>query len=281
MTIPQRSNRLRGGLRWTAVVMFVAAVSALAAAPLLGPKLTARQVRQQLLIELRPVALGNCALRRFGSATDGGYLLCENLLGNVQSAYSYGIGPTDDWGCDISQVYGVPVHQYDCFSPPVAGCPSGRSVFHDECIGRKAETIDSRVFDTLTRQIAKNGDVGKTLLAKIDVEGAELESLLATSDRVLDRIDQLAMEIHGTDRRFLQLVRKLKRTFHLVHLHFNNQSCSVRYRPLPAWAYQVLLVNKRIGVLDPTRPPPALPNALDAPDFAAGRDCQTPEPIEP
>jgi hypothetical protein len=154
-------------------------------------------------------------------------------------------------------------------------------VFHDECIGRRAETIEARVFDTLTRQIAKNGDIGKTLLAKIDVEGAELDSLLATSDRVLDRIDQLAMEIHGTDRRFLQLVRKLKRTFHLVHLHYNNQACSVRYRPLPAWAYQVLLVNKRIGVVDPAAAPPVLPNALDAPDYAMGRDCQIPEPIEP
>ena len=281
MTIPERSGRLRGGLGWTAVAMFVAAVSALTAMPLLGPKLTARQFRQQLLIELRPVALGNCSLRRFGSANDGGYLLCENLLGNVQSAYSYGIGPADDWGCDVSQAYAVPVHQYDCFSPPEAACSSGRSVFHDECIGRRAETIGSRFFDTLTRQIAKNGDVGKTLVVKIDVEGAELESLLATSDRVLERIDQLAMEIHGADRRFLQLVRKLKRTFHLVHLHYNNQACSARYRPLPAWAYQVLLVNKRIGALDPTGPPPALPNALDAPDYAMGRDCQTPEPIEP
>jgi hypothetical protein len=281
MTTPQPPSRLRGGLRWTAMAMFVGVVSALAAAPLLGPNLTARQYRQQLLMELRPVTLENCTMRRFGSVNDGGYLLCENLLGNVKSAYSYGIGPADDWGCEISQVYGVTVHQYDCFSPPVAACPSGRSMFHDECIGRRAETIDRRPFDTLTRQIAKNGDVGKALVVKIDVEGAELESLLATSDRVLGRIDQLAMEIHGTDRRFLNLVRKLKRTFHLVHLHFNNQACSVRYRPLPAWAFQVLLVNKRIGVLDPAGPTPVLPNALDAPDYSLGHDCQIPEPIEP
>jgi hypothetical protein len=272
---------MRSGIGWAAVTMFVVAVGALAVAPRLPQKLTARQFRQQLLAELRPVALENCTMRRFGSPNDGGYLLCENLLGNVRSAYSYGIGPADDWGCEISEVLGLPVHQYDCFSPPVAACPSGRSVFHDECIGRRRETIDSRVFDTLTRQIAKNGDAGKTLVVKIDVEGAEFESLMATSDRVLDRIDQLAMEIHGADRRFLELVRKLKRTFHLAHLHFNNQSCSVRYRPLPAWAYQVLLVNKRIGVPDPTGPPPTLPNPLDAPDYSLGRECQVPEPTEP
>jgi hypothetical protein len=265
----------------TALAVFVLTVSALAIFPLRGPAFTARQFREQLLNELRPVALSNCTMRRVGSRNDGGYLMCGNLLGNVQSAYSYGIGIMDEWGCEISQTYGVTVHQYDCFVPPLETCPSGRAVFHDECIGPEPATIDSRLFDTLARQIARNGDAGKTLVMKIDVEGAELGSLLATPDRVLDRVDQLAMEIHGADRHFLKLVRKLKRTFHVVHLHFNNQACAGRYRPLPAWAYQVLLVNKRIGILDRTKPPPTLPHRLDAPDYSMGRDCQELPPVEP
>ena len=281
MTIPQRPRGLPGGLRWIVVTLFVVAAGALAARPLLRPNLTARQIRQQLLMELRPVTLKNCTLRRFGSPNDGGYLMCENLLGSAKSAYSYGIGPTDDWGYEISQTYGLTVHQHDCFSPPAAACPSGRSIFHDECIGPRRAMIESRIFDTLKSQISKNGDAGRTLVVKIDVEGAELASLMATPDRVLDRIDQLAMEIHGADRWFLELVRKLKRTFHVVHLHFNNQACTVlKSSPLPAWAYQVLLVNKPIGVLDPTKPAPALPNPLDAPDYAQGHDCQVPGPIE-
>jgi hypothetical protein len=76
------------------------------------------------------------------------------------------------------------------------------------------------------------------------------------------------------------MVRKLKRTFYLVHLHYNNQACTIlKSAPLPASAYQVLFVNKRIGVLDPTRTP-MLPNPLDAPDYAQGHDCQVPGPIE-
>jgi hypothetical protein len=259
--------------------MFVAAVMALAAVPLHRGKPTARQIRERLLLELRPVALQNCTLERIGSPHDGGYLMCANLLGNIQSAYSYGIGPSDDWGCAISQRHGVTVHQYDCFNPPQVECDGGQPVFHNECIGPTREVIESRVFDTLAQQIFDNGDTGKTLVVKIDVEGAELDSLLATPDRVLDRMDQLAMEIHGANGRFLELVRKLKRTFHLVHLHYNNQACSPRFRPLPAWAYQVLFVNKRIGVRDPTKPTPPLPHALDAPDYALGRDCQAPEAL--
>jgi len=273
--------KLRRGLKSTALAIFVMAVIALAASPLPRSKPTARQIRQKLLMELRPVTLENCTMKRVGSSNDGGYLMCGNLLGAIQSAYSYGIGPGDDWGCEISRSYGVSVHQYDCFNPTQPACPGGRPVFHDECIGPKGDILESRVFDTLTSQIRKNGDAGKRLVVKIDVEGAELDSLLATPDRVLDRIDQLAMEIHGADRRFLDLVRKLKRTFHLVHLHFNNQACSVRWKPFPAWAYQVLFVNKRIGVPDPTLPTPTLPHALDAPDYSLGEDCQLPGPIEP
>jgi hypothetical protein len=268
------------GLRATAFTLFVLAVIALGVMPLLRPKATARQVRQTLLAELRPVTLKNCTMQRFGGPNDGGYLMCGNLLGGIQSVYSYGIGPADDWGCEMSVKHDVPVHQYDCFAPDRPACPDGRAVFHDECIGPRADVVDSRVFDSLTSQIRKNGDAGKPLVVKIDVEGAEVGSLMATPDGVLDRIDQLAMEIHGANRRFLDLVRKLKRTFHLVHLHFNNQACTVRLNPLPAWAYQVLFVNKRIGVLDHTKPTPVLPSPLDAPDYALGADCQLPGPIE-
>jgi hypothetical protein len=268
---------MRRGLGWLAATVFVAAVGVLGALPLWTPTPTARQIRETLLRELRPVALENCLMQRFGSPNDGGYLMCGNLLGNVESAYSYGIGPQDDWGCDVSEHRRISVHQYDCFSPPDVPCPNRRAIFHDECIGPRAETIDSRVFDTLAGQISKNGDAGKTLVVKIDVEGAELDSLLTTPDRVLYRIDQLAMEIHGTDRRYLTLVRKLKRTFHLVHLHYNNQACSTKDRPLPAWAYQVLFVNKRIGRVNADAPAPALPHPLDARDYLQGRDCQIPE----
>jgi hypothetical protein len=267
--------RLRGAFGWVFVPVYVAAILLLAVLPrALTSKPTAREIRQQLLAELQPIALANCTLQRIGSPNDGGYLMCGNLLDEVRSAYSYGIGGTDDWGCEISSTRHIPVHQYDCFTPPPVPCGSGRSVFHDECIGARPAVIDARPFDTLERQIARNGDAGKPLVVKIDVEGAELESLMATGTAVLRRIDQLAMELHGTDERYLQLVRKLKRLFHPVHLHFNNQACTVRYKPFPSSAYQVLFVNKRIGIADPASPRPALPNPLDARDYALGRDCQ-------
>jgi hypothetical protein len=233
-----------------------------------------RQIRQALLDELRPVVLQNCTLARFGSVNDGGYLVCQNLIKDLESAYSYGVGPNDQFGCEVSTRYSVPVHQYDCFDPARPVCSTGRFVFHNECIGDRREVLDSRMFDTLTNQIARNGDSSKGLLVKIDVEGAEWDSLMATPDEILNRIDQMPMELHGINEpRFLKTLQKLKRTFYLVSLHFNNNACTAQAAPLPGWAYQVLLVNKRIGVLDPTKGTPPL-SPLHAPDNLRKPDCQ-------
>src|SRR5262245_59236745 len=231
-----------------------------------------RDTRQALLDELRPVTLANCSFKRFGSTNDSGYIMCETLV-EVEAGYSYGIGNNDDWGCDVSKSYAVPMHQYDCFTLPTLSCAGGRFVPHDECVGPRTETVEGRFFDTISNQINRNGDRGKRIVVKIDVEGAEWAALAATPDEVLERIDQLPMELHGVDEaRMLRVVQKLKRTFHLVSIHFNNNSCADYLAPFPAWAYQVLWVNKRLGVVDLDAA--AVPSGLHAPDNPALPDCQ-------
>ena len=174
----------------------------------------------------------------------------------------------------------MPVHQYDCFTPHRPSCQGGRAVYHNECIGPKKAIIESRPFDTLANQISKNGDSGKRLIVKIDVEGAEWDSLLATPDAVLDRIDQLPMELHGVNEaRFLEVVRKLKRTFYPVTLHFNNYACTAGLEPMPAYAYQVLFVNKRLAVVDSSSSGRGLANAPYARDNPAAPDCQLPSRV--
>lgn len=232
-------------------------------------------IRTRLLEELRTVSLKNCTLKRYGGTNDGGYLMCANLLSGVQSAYSYGIGAEDAWGCQVSRELDVPVHQYDCFTEHRPACDGGTFVFHDECVGPEAGPIDGQPFDTFVSQIAGNGDTGKPLLVKIDIEGAEWDSLMATPDEVLDTFVQLPMELHGVNEaRFLEIVRRLKRTFHLVNLHFNNWACDESSSPLPGPVFQVLWVNKTVGVLDSEGPSPAPLSPLNAPDAASMPDCQ-------
>ena len=264
----------RHGLRITLVIIAFAAAAALAIGDV-ARRAGARKLREEILTELRPVVLKNCTLKRFGSANDGGYLMCENLIEPIDGAYSYGVGKNDDWGCEVSRRYGVRVHQYDCFDPAQPTCNGGTFVFHNECVSDRTGDIDSHVFETLENQIKKNGDTGRHLVIKMDIEGAEWDSLLTAPDELLASISQIAMEMHGfDDPKIVEVLRKLKRNFYLVNLHFNNWSCTPKAAPLPAWAYQTLWVNKRIGVPDAAAPFPAPMSPLNAPDSPTWPDCQ-------
>ena len=239
---------------------------------------TGNDQRRQLLFEqIQPVRLANCRLERFGDLHDGGYLLCANLLTDVTAGYSYGIGGTDQWGCDVSRRLSISVHQFDCFDLRRPMCHGGKTIFHEECVGSsRMNDQKGRVFDTMENQFQRNGDSRKRLVVKMDVEGSEWESFLSAPDELLRGIDQLAVEFHGIDGdRFLEVISSLKRHFYVVHLHFNNNRCQSA-SPFPANTYEMLFVSKRIGVLDP-RAKPELPHPLDRPTNPSLPDCQLPK----
>jgi len=264
----------RHAIRIALVIVAFGAAAAIAIGDI-AHRAAARRLREAILAELQPVVLKNCTLKRFGSANDGGYLMCENLIEPLDAAYSYGVGSNDDWGCELSRRYHVPVHQYDCFDPARPTCDDGTFVFHNECVGNRSGYTGSHVFDTMENQIRKNGDTGRRLIIKMDIEGGEWDSLLAAPDELLASIPQITMEMHGfDDPKIVEVLRKLKRNFYLVNLHFNNWSCTPKAAPLPAWAYQTHWVNKRIGVLDIAAPFPAPMSSLNAPDSPTWPDCQ-------
>jgi len=236
--------------------------------------LTEAEIKEQLFRLVQPIRLANCDLARFGEDTDGGYLMCGNLLEEVQVGYSYGIGGYDSWGCEVSTRLDVAVHQYDCFDLRRPACPTADTRFHEECVSGTRKVEEGRLFDTIPRQIAANGDSVRRLVVKIDVEGAEWEALSQTSDGVLQQIDQLAVEFHGIEEeRFIAVINHLRRFFYVAHLHYNNNSCSEWFVPFPAWVYEVLFVSKRLGVPDEagafTEPHP-----LDTPNNPDKPDCQ-------
>lgn len=247
-----------------------------AAAPVAAPT-SPQQLRTALFAELQPVTLGNCTLERFGEKHDGGYLLCGNLLGDVRSAYSYGISGYDGWGCQVSRRLKVAVHQYDCFDLTEPVCKGGRTVFHAECVGTaRATDTAGRVFDTPERQCARNGDGDRHLAVKMDVEGAEWDTLLQMPDAALERIDQLVVEFHGVAReRFPDVIRRLKRFFYVANLHFNNYSCAAGLEPFPAWAYEVLFVSRRLAVVEASSTPRGVGDRLDARNDPRVEDCQS------
>ena len=233
-----------------------------------------RQIRERLYAAFTPVQVTNCTLQRFGNVNDGGYLMCANLMSAAQSSYSYGINGEDAWGCDVITQNPIPVHQYDCFNTTAPACPGGTTMFHAECVGPERATIEGRPFDTIANHIATNGDYGKRLIVKMDVEGSEWRSLAGAPDHVLEAIDQLAVEFHRLDQpHFLDTAARLTEFFYAVNLHQNNYECRPGYDPFPGPVFEVLFVNKRIGVAHPTARVSA-PSPLDAPNAPTLPDCQ-------
>jgi hypothetical protein len=231
------------------------------------------RIRQAIFNLVQPVALANCRLERFGEPHDGGYLMCANLLDEVESAYSYGISGYDGWGCDISTRHDVRVHQYDCFDTRQPVCDGGDMVFHPQCVGPASTIEDGRPFESMERQFARNGDEGRRLAVKMDVEGAEWDSLFQAPDALLQQIDQLAIEFHFIDEeRFVKVLERLHQFFYVAHLHYNNVSCAEGLDPFPVWAYEVLFVSKRLGIVDETARV-ELPHPLDALNNPALPEC--------
>jgi hypothetical protein len=243
-----------------------------------SPTAAERQAhRESLFAELRPVKLTDCTFERIGDPGDGGYVMCGNLLDRATSIYSYGIAGTDNWGCALSVRLRSPVHEYDCFNPDRPHCPAGaRPIFHDECVGPSKKTEEGRLFDSVESHIERNGDAGKRLIMKMDVEGSEWPAFLAMPESALNQIDQLSVEFHDVDRaEFVEVVKKLKRVFHVANIHYNNWVCDSAAAPFPSLAFEVLFVNRNIAAVDPLGAP-QLPNPLDAPNNQKLADCQLP-----
>lgn len=59
-----------------------------------------------------------------------------------------------------------------------------------------------------------------------------------------------------------------------MNVHFNNHACFWWTKPFPSLAYEILFVNKRLGVLDTANPWAVHPHPLDAPNKPSRTDCQ-------
>ena len=122
-------------------------------------------------------------------------------------------------------------------------------------MGLSARTIDGRPFDTIASHLEKNGDVGKRIVVRMDVDGAEWRSLAGAPEHVLNAIDQMAVVFHDVENpSFMDTARRLDEFFYVAHVHQNADSlsqCRPGYDPFPGPAFTALFVNKRIAVADP------------------------------
>jgi hypothetical protein len=222
-----------------------------------------------LLRALRPLDPG-IDLIRIGPDNDGGYLVPDDLDG-IRHAFSPGVSNESGFEAQLAdrgmQVF-LADHSVD--GPAVA---HPRFVFDKRFLGC---LTDERYMTLDDWHAAKLGaDADAESLLQMDIEGAEYETLLAASARLLGRFRIMVIEFHWLpqlwNEPFFALASrvfgKLLATHAVVHIHPNNCCGSVKSAGLeiPRIAEFTLLRRDR---LRSTAYRTTFPHPLDRPNVA-------------
>ncbi|CAB4324339.1 MAG: hypothetical protein F2520_10365 [Actinobacteria bacterium] len=242
---------------------------------------TDQQDLTQLLRHLHPVVPPQ-GLRRLGPASDGGYLVPNDLEG-ITACFSPGVGELSGFELDCAEL-GMRAHLADA-SVESAQFADDRLDF----IPKFVRAIQDDQSVTLDEWVATTEpDVTDDLLLQIDIEGDEWGVFLGASSSLLKRFRIIVVELHDLQRLFdanaFPLLRlaldKILENHVCVHIHPNNCAPAVTFgnTTLPDVAEFTFLRNDRIDLgsatyatrfphpldVDSTtwNPPMALPGSL-------------------
>ena len=215
-----------------------------------------------------------CAFVRVGNAHDGGYIMLDDARipeGNGRIAYSFGINDDVSWDDGMAD-RGYQVYMYD---PTIEGLPKHRREFHFFRKGIAGRRSEDGLLDTMEHLLMVNRHLGKrNMILKMDVEGYEWEFLESTDGMILEKFDQILLEMHAmimadteeNKRRKLKALEKLNQTHQLIHLHANNCDSVMHFDEacFPN-ALEATYVNRSV-YQTVENPEILLPHALDAPN---------------
>jgi hypothetical protein len=193
-----------------------------------GARTNYAQLRE-LITSLRPID-GGARLIRLGPDGDGGYLVPDDLAG-IEYAFSPGVSTESGFEAELAE-RGVHVFLAD-FSVERPAQNNPRFVFDKRYVGCLS---DARFITLDEWKEAKVPEYDGDLLLQMDIEGAEFETLLAASTRLLEQFRIMVIEFHYlqdllSQRHFNLLSRlfaKLLRSHSVVHIHPNNCCGSVK-----------------------------------------------------
>ena len=204
-------------------------------------------------------------LIRIGSESqaDGGYLVPDDLEG-IDRIYSPGVAQTMEFEKHFL-AKGIPCELID---GSVDGAPESHAHARFQKLWLAADTGPGRI--SLDDWVNESSSQNDELALQIDIEGAEYECLLATSDQTLARFRFIVLELHDLRSAFTRsglillksLLRKLKATHEIVHLHPNN-CCGGVFEGDVVWPEVLELTLIRKDRVTKILGPAELPHHLD------------------
>lgn len=163
--------------------------------------------------------------RRVGGVGDGGYVLLDRLAPG-QVVMSFGIGPSVTFDLELAEE-GHPILMFDHTIAALPGEHPGFTWFRE---GVAAVSAPGEKLLSLEEHMRKLPADAVDPILKMDVEGAEWDSLPATPRAALSRFAQITLEFHGFfdlaepafNARVQKALRALDADFVPVHVHGNN-----------------------------------------------------------
>lgn len=174
------------------------------------------------LSQFIPLEFNKQCKTRIGRRHDGGYVIMEEFLDDIEVVYSYGVEYDTYFEKDFNMRYPKAILRLYDFS--VHYVPYNPSYFfYKEGLGPKND--ESALLGTLETHLVKNNDLGKKKMLKVDIEGAEWESFDQIEEKYLREFDHLIMELHdlGTNVELQnRVMSKINSEFYIYHVHANN-----------------------------------------------------------
>lgn len=182
---------------------------------------------------LNPRKPKNVRMKRIGSSNDGGYIMIDDFITHHGNSYSFGVGRNTSWERHISKDYNNKIYMYD---HTVNGHNSSDKnfIFKKIGIGR----TNNNNLKTIQQIIKDNNHVeDKNLTLQCDIEGAEWDIFLDTSQDTLQQFTQMNIEFHWIGEmltndvsqpdgyeKVIKTFEVLRKNFTPFHIHGNNHS---------------------------------------------------------
>jgi methyltransferase FkbM-like protein len=155
---------------------------------------------------------------RLGSDNDGGYVIFDHNLMQLQGAYTYGIAEDVSFENDLakrtSQHCINYLYDHTIDSVPELTYPDRMAWFKQP---------GSWLY--IPAQIGFNGDSEKSnMLLKMDIEGDEWDIIKRLDMKTISQFSQIVVEFHNIYDADVEAFKRLNKLFYLGHVHGNNCS---------------------------------------------------------